>query len=272
MALEQDIDALFATPPREFVAARNELAAKAKAAKREDLAIRIRALRKPTAVVWLVNQLARRNAREVERLLTAANGLREAQLGALRGEGAESLPAANQAWRAAGRELVKRAREIAGETKQAFDEGRVAATLFGASAQPTFAKLLESGTLTDEVGPPDLETALGVTEAPAVARSGKARRTGEKPRKERDQRDDVTRRRVQERELAGLRREADRTAVAAGGAAKEASALERRAEMARKSAEVARKGAEDAQAAADAARRRVLELEERLTKAGPDRS
>ena len=88
MPLEDEIDELFTKAPGEFTAARNALAAKAKAAGRKDLAIRIGGLRKPTANVWLVNQIARRNAKQIAALLEAADELREAQAAALRGEGA----------------------------------------------------------------------------------------------------------------------------------------------------------------------------------------
>ncbi|MGH7805250.1 MAG: hypothetical protein ACREQJ_12960, partial [Candidatus Binatia bacterium] len=99
MSHESEIDELFTKPPGEFTAARNALAAKAKAAGRRDLAIRIGGMRKPTANLWLVNQIARRHPKEIAALLDAAEELRAAQAGALRGEGGEALQSASQAWR-----------------------------------------------------------------------------------------------------------------------------------------------------------------------------
>ena len=99
MVKEAEIDALYATPPAEFVAARNELVKRARAAKQDALARELAALRKPHAVVWLVNQLARRYPAQATALLEAGKELREAQHKALHGAGTAALRDANQAWR-----------------------------------------------------------------------------------------------------------------------------------------------------------------------------
>ena len=72
-------DDLYALPPGEFTRARDERAkALRKEGKREE-ADAVKALRKPTVAAWALNQLARRRAKDVERLLTAGEKLRAAQ-------------------------------------------------------------------------------------------------------------------------------------------------------------------------------------------------
>ncbi len=269
MSLEDDIDELFTKAPSEFTAARNALAAKAKAAGRKDLAIRIAGLRKPTANVWLVNQIARRNPKQIAALLEAADELREAQAAALRGEGGEPLQAASQAWRAIVKDLVKRGRAIADR----FDDATVAATLFGASARPSHAKQLSEGTLVEEVEPPDFSSALGMSDAAPASRRAAApkraaepehkddgrRETSERRRQEdekRREREEAEKKKARERELAEARREAERAAKEAARDDTRAAELERRAKGATEDAEKAR-------AEADASKRRADELARR---------
>ena len=271
MSLEDEIDELFTKAPGEFTAARNALAAKAKEAGRKDLAIRIGGLRKPTANVWLVNQIARRNPKQIAALLEAADELREAQAAALRGEGGESLQAASQAWRAIVKDLVKRGRAIADR----FDDATIAATLFGASARPSHAKQLAEGTLVEEIEPPDFSSALGMSDgAPAsrVAATPKKaepeRKDGRRETSERRKQEDEKRRereesekeKARERELAEARREAERAAKAAARDDARAAELERRAKAATEEAEEARAEAEASQRSADELARRVRDL------------
>jgi hypothetical protein len=62
-------DALFETAPAEFVKARDQLAKALQAKGSADQAQIVRSLRKPTAAVWAINQVARRHPDKVERLL-----------------------------------------------------------------------------------------------------------------------------------------------------------------------------------------------------------
>ena len=56
--LDEALDALYATPPEDFTAARNGLTRALKAAGRKDDAAEITALRKPNRLVWALDQLA----------------------------------------------------------------------------------------------------------------------------------------------------------------------------------------------------------------------
>ncbi|CAJ1502231.1 hypothetical protein [[Mycobacterium] burgundiense] len=66
---EDELDALYAGRPEDFVALRNELAAAAKARGEPDRARLIRAARKPTVAAWVVNRLVHTNP-DARRALT----------------------------------------------------------------------------------------------------------------------------------------------------------------------------------------------------------
>ncbi|HEY3262756.1 MAG TPA: hypothetical protein VGJ95_21235 [Pseudonocardiaceae bacterium] len=69
MQLEEVARELYAAPPGEFVAARNEYARQAKAAGDKQLADELRKLRRPTQSAWLVNLLLRQQRELVDELL-----------------------------------------------------------------------------------------------------------------------------------------------------------------------------------------------------------
>lgn len=78
MDVETEITALYALPLEEFVSARNTLAKQAKGDARAEVAAGIKALRKPTTVAWLANQLARSEADAVDQLIGLGEQMREA--------------------------------------------------------------------------------------------------------------------------------------------------------------------------------------------------
>ena len=69
-------DELYALPLADFTPARD---AKAKELKGTDLAPKVKALKKPSLAAWVVDLLARREADQVEQVLTVGAALREAQ-------------------------------------------------------------------------------------------------------------------------------------------------------------------------------------------------
>ena len=74
----KEIDALFQLPPGEFTAARNALAARLKKAGRTEDAARVKALPKPTATAWAVNQVCWRGRKDVDRLIALGEKVRKA--------------------------------------------------------------------------------------------------------------------------------------------------------------------------------------------------
>jgi len=100
-----DIDALFQTPLAEFTAARNALA-KSKGADGAS----IRAIEKPSAAAWAVNQVYWRHRRAYDVLVRASDRLRGAHAQILKGTPVELAPL-EQAHRAAVKTAVAAAQE-----------------------------------------------------------------------------------------------------------------------------------------------------------------
>lgn len=81
MTLEEALDDLYGAPLDDFVAERKRLAKKLDG----DEAKAFAKARKPNVAAWVLNQLARRERRDVDLLLDAGHRLRQAQAGVLRG-------------------------------------------------------------------------------------------------------------------------------------------------------------------------------------------
>lgn len=79
MADDPEIDALFQLPLAEFIAARNQAAARLRAGGAAAEAARVKALAKPSAAAWAVNQLYWTERSTFDALIDAGNGLRAAQ-------------------------------------------------------------------------------------------------------------------------------------------------------------------------------------------------
>jgi hypothetical protein len=78
--LDEIVRELYILPPTDFVAARNELARRARAAGSREVAEQLQQLRRPTRSAWLVNMLAR-DAAAMQRLSALGRQLRDAQTG-----------------------------------------------------------------------------------------------------------------------------------------------------------------------------------------------
>ncbi|MFC3572013.1 hypothetical protein ACFOZ0_01645 [Streptomyces yaanensis] len=78
MDLDAVADELYGLPPSEFIATRDERAKAARAAGDQELADRIRRLRRPTLAAWAGNLLVRERPEEARRLLRLGEALRQA--------------------------------------------------------------------------------------------------------------------------------------------------------------------------------------------------
>ncbi|HET6759153.1 MAG TPA: hypothetical protein VFH20_07730 [Propionibacteriaceae bacterium] len=78
--LDDSVRELYVLPPTHFVAARNDLVRKARAAGSREIAERLQQLRRPTRSAWLVNLLASDSA-AMQRLSALGRQLRDAQTG-----------------------------------------------------------------------------------------------------------------------------------------------------------------------------------------------
>src|SRR5439155_1015250 len=85
MTAARALERLYAVPPKEFTRARNNLAAELRKARDTDAASAIARLRRPSATLWAVNQLAHYARASLERFLDAVDRLRRTQLSDPRG-------------------------------------------------------------------------------------------------------------------------------------------------------------------------------------------
>lgn len=162
---------LFGVPPAEFVKARDAQAKELRAAGREAEAKQVAALRRPTAAVWAVNQLARRAPGEVEALLEASDRVRKAQM---RGAAGDELRAAMSEQRAALAKLERAAEQIlrgSGMQPSPAATRAVQTTLQAAATGPREVReKLRKGMLEEALEASGFEALLGATPPPARRR------------------------------------------------------------------------------------------------------
>src|SRR5919201_1586357 len=84
---EEAVDELYGLPLDEFTPRRDELAKELRTAGKRDEAAWVKALRKPSAAAWLVNQLARTQRSDAGRVLDSSDALRADQERALARDG-----------------------------------------------------------------------------------------------------------------------------------------------------------------------------------------
>jgi hypothetical protein len=123
--LDAIVRELYVLPPTDFVAARNELVRKARAAGSQEVAEQLRQLRRPTRSAWLVNLLARDSA-AMQGLSTLGRELRDAQTGLDRTEL---------------RHLAERRRHLIADL---LNQARVHATEVGIRLTPTLLSEVEA--------------------------------------------------------------------------------------------------------------------------------
>jgi hypothetical protein len=227
---DDPVDALYALPPGEFVAARNALA---KELEDPD----VKKLRKPSAVASVLNQLARTVPEDVEALIGAADRVRAAQEGAVRGRGSASMREAAKDEREALAQLVARARPLLGSETQVV---KAAEALRAAAVDPEARELLRAGRLTEEPGPTGFGGLSEGFGAPAGVEDPDATAA----------QDEEAARHAVERERKELEKAADR-------AEQQAARLETRAVEAELRSAHLRAQADEARAEADEARRRA---------------
>jgi hypothetical protein len=160
--------ALFQVEPDRFVAERDAVVKRLRGEGRDELARQVKALRKPTAVTWALNQLATREASGVERLFEAGRDLRAAQQAALSGGRGDDLVTAAASRRAAVAALTRvavAALDDAGH-RGATQSDTIATALEAASTDPAIGARLASGTL-EKI--PTAPADLGFGDAPAFA-------------------------------------------------------------------------------------------------------
>ena len=168
------LDDLYKVPPGEFTAARNALAKTLDG----DAAREVKALRKPNAVAWSVNQLYWKARPAWDALMKAGDALRDAQIGALKGRKSDVRGATDKHRDALAR-AVKRAQDLAqaGDVHPNTDQlSRMLDALSLAPDEPE-----EAGRFSDIVQPSGFDALAGVK---PVAR---VRTSHEETRKKKDE-------------------------------------------------------------------------------------
>jgi hypothetical protein len=273
-ALSRETDRLYTVPPKDFVKARDALAAELRKTGRTAEAAEVAKLRKPTPAVWAINQVAQADPAAVTRFIDTVDRLKRAHFGE-----PGPLAQATEDQRAALEGLLKRAKALlakVGLPASAATTGRISATLLGAAADPPARSFLRHGRLTHERQAPGFEALAGTAEP------GGARRAEPAPKPTRssargmpqERADTVNRAREalqaaesEARAAKSRAEEAERAAAqqrqAAEEAARDAESLRQRLRKAEQRAQAARRAAEDAAGAAWRARRDAEGVESR---------
>jgi hypothetical protein len=240
-------DDLREIPPREFVQARNALAARLAQSGRSTEARRVARLPRPSPVVWALNRAATTRARELRVLIDAVDRLRRAQLG----QGDQR--AATEHYRRAFEPLAREANRVlrdAGASVSAALDRRIRSTLLAAVTDPGLRAELGAGRLAGEHADPGFAV---LSRGPVPAEFLRDRQKSRPPAQARTAPGPVPRSSPTTDESRKLRRERAR---AARDAARETRSLETRARRAERAAQAAEKRLE-------AMRRDLRALEER---------
>ncbi|WP_434044431.1 MULTISPECIES: hypothetical protein [Sorangium] len=264
---EDEVDDLYKKPLGEFTRARDDLAKRLRQAGDKAAAERVKALRRPTAAAWTLNQLARRYPQRMEALLDAGERLREAQRGALAPGGAQELREASQGHRAIVNELLRAAPALfaeGGYSEKGNPMDRLRDSLLATpTASASDLELLARGRVSGEIEPGDLSDMLGLlrgrpSERPAGADDeekadrGRKTRKAEPPPKRREAREapEKQRRATEERDRKDQRSAKERAQE------DQRSAKEREKQRSAKEREKQRSAKERAQEARRAAEER----------------
>jgi hypothetical protein len=150
--VEQAARELYGLPPGEFTRARDARVKELRKEGDREAAGAVKALRRPTVAAWALNQLARRRAKDVERLLAAGEELRGAQEELLGGGDRSAFQEAAAAERELVAELAEDATTLASEAGERGGglREKVAETLHAAALDEDAAEELRAGRLTRE--------------------------------------------------------------------------------------------------------------------------
>jgi hypothetical protein len=270
MSTRSDVDALFELQPEEFTAARDRLAKDLSGRGEGDAAREVKALRRPTAAAWAVNQVVRRHAKRLDRLIAVGEEIRTAQRRAASGLSAEGFAQGVAERRAMVSELAQAAAEVlveAGRTPTQSHIDAAGATFEAAASDPRSAESVRSGRLSKELAPPSgFEVLEGLSVVPTTEE--------EEPRPS-PRPSPADRKTAQaQRDLRAAQRDVERWTRRAATAREESRALEREAREADKEAgrlerdlERARKRASELQGRSRASARKAEEAEGNLGQA-----
>jgi hypothetical protein len=216
VTLDEALDELYGAPLDEFVAERKRLATKLDG----DDAKAFAKIRKPNVAAWVLNQLARRERRDVDLLLDAGHRLRQAQAGVLRGAEKETFEDARRKESDALKRLTKAAERLLRAergTASASALTQIAESLRAAAITEEGRELLARGRFTEPLRATGFDAFAGI-DVPAP----KKRRA---PKQTDEQREAAAALRELERRLHAAERKAEQAETQARAARGEADAL-----------------------------------------------
>lgn len=225
MTLDDSLDDLYGAPLEEFVAERKRLAGKLEG----DEAKAFAKARKPNVAAWVLNQLARRERRDVDLLLDAGHRLRQAQAGVLRGAEKAAFEDARHKENDALRRLTKAAERLLRDTRGTVGAGvlsQVDEGLRAAAITEEGRELLARGRFVEPPQATGFDAFAGI-DVPAATPKTKSRATP-KQRNTHELREAAAALRELERRLHVAERDAKKARTAADALGKEVAAAERR--------------------------------------------
>ena len=155
--LESELDRLYGVEVGEFVAERTRLVRALRKEGCREEASRAQELRKPSLPAWTVNQLVRRNRKDVDLLLDAGDRLTQAHAALLGGGEQRAFAEAREREQAVVKRLREAAREILGQRASEATLERITSTLRAAVVTAEGREQLVQGRLTSEIEPPGFE-------------------------------------------------------------------------------------------------------------------
>jgi hypothetical protein len=268
-----DLDPLFAAPLKTFVAERKRLADDLKAVGQVKEAKEVQKIQRPSVSVWIVNQLARREAPLLKVFAETTARLRGAQRPVAGGQRADDPTEAMAAHREALKRLRARAEEIlvaSGQAARPQILERVVRNLRVGMASEESRQTIEAGRLMEDVGDEDFLSLLGPPSEAGDAGEPTPPRNADGGSGEVVARGvDASKVRARaEAERVQARAESERVQARAESERVRARAeAERRIRGLRDGAERARRALEKGEREVESARQTLSETEERLRKA-----
>lgn len=176
LTLDDRIHQLYAGPAEDFIARRDALAKELRAAEDKDGVAVVKALRKPTAAAWAVNQLAHSARRDVAALLDVGDALRQAHEALADGRGDAGIRTATAKRRKLVSALTERAVALLGSGGEAQRDA-ISNTFDAAVADPDAGITVSGGRLTKELAAPSgFGAGLVFATPPAPPRESASRR------------------------------------------------------------------------------------------------
>jgi hypothetical protein len=209
---DDGVDALYGLPLDEFTPARDALAKELRGSGERDAGAWVKALKKPSAAAWVVNQLARSQGRDAKHVLDTGDALRTTQERALAGKGKPGeLGGATREHADAMRALLAKAPGLLdgdGHSPSSATLDRAEETLRAIALDDEARTGFACGRLTRERQAAGLGFALADAGEPAPKRSRRAGK--EKPKPAAPKRDDAKKEKERER----ARKDAERAQAA----------------------------------------------------------